>query len=321
MDELLLLLDDMEQCNLEWYFRNLQSPVATQHVLVLYFSVRHHLRRSGPHFSAYEHWFAALVHTGRAEWLVPLKRNSDFDTTTDFGSLKEACAHVARLRRVAGGAPLPSGPTAASLVSPERLGRWRREAGAEAAGLAAAAHAASALASSAEAQELAALWCAADEAPGPSRSMREAAAAIESIFVAAPGRVGNIMGPAAVPDPRDSVENWEDSGGVGGEAHCEQGTRWKGAMIAEGHPCIPEGVDEGLEAAPPHEPQPMITGLLKRAVASIDLQRQKLRRSLDARIGRVAPARVLYAPTLAPASAPRALCPPRARLAKQAARA
>ncbi len=36
--------------------RNLQSPAATQHVLVLYFSVRHHLRRGGPHFHAYEHW-------------------------------------------------------------------------------------------------------------------------------------------------------------------------------------------------------------------------------------------------------------------------
>ena len=79
--------------------RNLQSPVATQHVLVLYFSVRHHLRLGGPHFHAYEHWFAALVHTGGAEWLVPLKRNSDFDTTTDFASIEEACAHVARCSR------------------------------------------------------------------------------------------------------------------------------------------------------------------------------------------------------------------------------
>lgn len=93
--------------------RNLQSPAATQHVLVLYFSVRHHLRRGGPHFSAYEHWFAALIHTGTAEWLVPLKRNSDFDTTTEFDSIEKACAHVAKLRRAAGGAPLPSGPTAA----------------------------------------------------------------------------------------------------------------------------------------------------------------------------------------------------------------
>ena len=48
--------------------------------------------------------------------------------------------------------PLPSGPTAAGLVSPERLGRWRREAGAEAAALAAAARSACALASSSEAQ-------------------------------------------------------------------------------------------------------------------------------------------------------------------------
>ncbi len=97
--------------------------------------------------------FAALIHTGSAEWLVPIKRNSDFDTTTPFASVEEACAHVARLRRAAGGAPLPSGPTAAGLLSAERLGRWRREAGAEAAALAAAARAASsALASSAEAQ-------------------------------------------------------------------------------------------------------------------------------------------------------------------------
>ena len=82
--------------NIKMPRRNLQSPVATQHVLVLYFPVRHHLRRGGPHFHAYEHWFAALIHTGEAEWLVPLKRNSDFDTTTDFSSLEEACAHVAR---------------------------------------------------------------------------------------------------------------------------------------------------------------------------------------------------------------------------------
>ena len=70
--------------------------MATQHVLVLYFPVRHHLRHGGPHFHAYEHWFAALIHTGGAEWLVPLKRNSDFDTTTEFSSIEEACAHVAR---------------------------------------------------------------------------------------------------------------------------------------------------------------------------------------------------------------------------------
>ena len=70
--------------------------------------------------------FAALIHTGSAEWLVPIKRNSDFDTTTPFASVEEACAHVARLRRAAGGAPLPSGPTAAGLLSAERLGRWRR---------------------------------------------------------------------------------------------------------------------------------------------------------------------------------------------------
>ena len=67
-------------------------------------------------------------------------------------------------------------------------------------------------------QELAALWCAADEAPGMSRSMREAAAAIESIFVAAPGRVGNILGPVSAPDPRDSVENWDEAAGSSWEA-------------------------------------------------------------------------------------------------------
>ncbi len=204
---------------------------------------------------------------------------------------------MARLRRTAGGAPLPSGPTAAGLLSAERLGRWRREAGAEAAALAAAARATSAaVASSAEAQarrrrrldlpycrmptlprlpgcqaarsvaaarpdrvaggatpaeaqagrgcllclgwssdtgrlrgkqqalspvwqaiapavrdaqELAALWSSADEAPATCRAMREAAAAIESIFVEAPGRVGAAAGPACAPDPRDSVENWE----------------------------------------------------------------------------------------------------------------
>ena len=48
--------------------------------------------------------------------------------------------------------PIPSGPTAAGLVSPERLGRWRREAGAEAAALVGAARSACALASSFEAQ-------------------------------------------------------------------------------------------------------------------------------------------------------------------------
>ena len=61
-------------------------------------------------------------------------------------------------------------------------------------------------------QELAALWCAADEAPGLSRSMREAAAAIESIFVAAPGRVNVVINPAPAIDPRDSAENWEELG-------------------------------------------------------------------------------------------------------------
>lgn len=158
--------------------------------------------------------------------------------------------------------PIPSGPTAAGLVSPERLGRWRREAGAEAAALAAAARSACAQASSSEAQaraqpragafsatalvfyceqtgrrgneacrqhteskcfgwqELAALWCAADEAPGFSRSMREAAAAIESIFVAAPGRVNVVMNPAPAMDPRDSAENWEELGALSGDEDC-----------------------------------------------------------------------------------------------------
>ena len=66
---------------------------------------------------------------------------------------------------------------------------------------------------------------------------------------------------------------------------------WKVGTIAEGHPCIPEVADEGLEAAPsPKAPQqrdplPKPTGMLKRAVASMDLRRQKIRRSLDARIG------------------------------------
>ena len=54
--------------------------------------------------------------------------------------------------------PIPSGPTAAGLVSPERLGRWRREAGAEAAALGAAARSACALASSSEAQ-VRPCWC------------------------------------------------------------------------------------------------------------------------------------------------------------------
>jgi len=58
-------------------------------------------------------------------------------------------------------------------------------------------------------QELAALWSSADEAPATCRAMREAAAAIESIFVEAPSRMGAAAGPARAPDPRDSVENWE----------------------------------------------------------------------------------------------------------------
>ena len=68
---------------------------------------------AGPHFHAYEHWFAALIHTGGAEWLVPLKRNSDFDTTTDFSSIEEACAHVARCSlqsRLDASAPVAADP-------------------------------------------------------------------------------------------------------------------------------------------------------------------------------------------------------------------
>ena len=70
-----------------------------------------------------------------------------------------------------------------------------------------------------------------------------------------------------------------------------QETPWKGGTIAEAHPCIPEAADEGLEAAatlkapPQRDPLPKPTGMLKRAVASMDLRRQKIRRSLDARIG------------------------------------
>ena len=55
-----------------------------------------------------------------------------------------------------------------------------------------------------------------------SRSMREAAAAIESIFVAAPGRVNIVINPAPPIDPRDSAENWEELGALSADDDCDR---------------------------------------------------------------------------------------------------